>query len=305
MNKCKNNLKRNFSTIPNALIQNDAISDRARFLFCYMASKPDDWQFYQGPLAKGLGYSLETLRKYIEELIRSGWLVREARRSEKGRFDTYDYTLQDVPLWEYTVAEKPQHGKNPKREKLALTKEELKQNKDYIQKHTLTQVNAENEFSAGEKIGDVANEFETYGEPEPISKKEKKKTPPSSAGTPPRPTNIEYQMLEAYAQFMEQKGIPVSRNEKGHVQFDKRAFKSCKEWAVWASGMPNATDTLNDWQQFLEAAWSTGDKWLLANFEPNILYTKRTNIVTAIGSKQAKAKELMKSDGFIENLLGW
>ena len=161
------------------------------------------------------------------------------------------------------------------------------------------------ESEKNEKIGEAAKEFETYGEPELISKKEKKKTPPSSASTPPRPANIEYQMLEAYAQFMEQKGIPVSRNEKGHVQFDKRAFKSCKDWAVWASGMPNATDTLNDWQQFLEAAWATGDKWLLANFEPNILYSKRTNIVAAIGSKQAKAKELMKSDGFIENLLGW
>ena len=160
------------------------------------------------------------------------------------------------------------------------------------------------EDKGNEKIGEAAKEFETYGEPESI-KKEKKKTPPSSASTPPRPANIEYQMLEAYAQFVEPKGIPVSRNKKGHVQFDKRAFKSCKDWAVWASGMPNASDTLNDWQQFLEAAWSTGAKWLLANFEPNILYSKRTNIVTAIGAKQAKANELLKSDGFVEKMLGW
>ena len=126
MNNCRNNLKRNFSTIPNALIQNDEITDRARFLFCYMASKPDDWQFYQKPLAKGLGYSLETLRKYIDELIRFGWLTRETRRGEKGRFDTYDYTLQDSPLPGFTVAEKTGHGKNPTREKLVLTKERPK-----------------------------------------------------------------------------------------------------------------------------------------------------------------------------------
>lgn len=161
-----------------------------------------------------------------------------------------------------------------------------------------------NVIKGEEKIGDVAKEFETYGEPEPL-KKEKKKTPPSSASTPPRPATLEHQMLEAYAAFMEQKGIPISRNEKGHVKFQPREYKSVKQWADWASGMPNASDTLNDWQQFLEAAWATGDKWLLANFEPNILYSKRTNIVTAIGAKQAKAKELMKSDGFIENLLGW
>lgn len=163
---------------------------------------------------------------------------------------------------------------------------------------------SENEFSEGE-IGEVAKEFETYGEPSPLIQKEKKKAPPISASTPPRPATLEHQMLETYAAFMEQKGIPVSRSKSGHVQFDKRAYKSMKDWAAWAEGMPNATDTLTDWQQFLEAAWATGDKWLLVNFEPNILYSKRTNIVTAIGAKQAKAAEALKSDGFIEKLLGW
>ena len=85
MNTFRNNIKCNFSIIPNSVIQDDKLSDRARFLFCYMATKPDDWQFYQKPLAKALGYSLETLRKYIDELLESGWLMREPRRGERGR----------------------------------------------------------------------------------------------------------------------------------------------------------------------------------------------------------------------------
>ncbi|NBU34796.1 hypothetical protein EBS40_09325 [bacterium] len=55
MNKLNNKLKENFTTIPNGLIRNKNISDRARFLFCYMASMPDNWKFYQGAMAKELG----------------------------------------------------------------------------------------------------------------------------------------------------------------------------------------------------------------------------------------------------------
>ena len=43
MNKLNNKIKENFTTIPNSVIRNKNLSDRARFLFCYMASMSDDW----------------------------------------------------------------------------------------------------------------------------------------------------------------------------------------------------------------------------------------------------------------------
>ncbi len=92
MNKLNNDIKKNFTIIPNNVIRNKNISDRARFIFCYMASMPEDWKFYQGAMAKELGYTKDTLRKYIEELLESGYLYREQRR-EEGKFDSYDYTL--------------------------------------------------------------------------------------------------------------------------------------------------------------------------------------------------------------------
>ena len=48
MNKLNNKIKDNFTIIPNDIIRNKSLSDRARFIFCYMASMPDDWKFYQG-----------------------------------------------------------------------------------------------------------------------------------------------------------------------------------------------------------------------------------------------------------------
>ena len=72
MNKVDNKTKKYFTQIPNDLIRNSSISDRARFLYCYMSSMSENWEFYQGKMAKDLGYSKDTLRKYIDELLSTG-----------------------------------------------------------------------------------------------------------------------------------------------------------------------------------------------------------------------------------------
>lgn len=96
MNNVRNNIRKDFTVTPNALINDDDLTPQARFLFVYMASKPDDWKFVQEPMAKNLGWSLPTLRKYLEELIASGWMSRERQRID-GKFDTFDYTLNPSP----------------------------------------------------------------------------------------------------------------------------------------------------------------------------------------------------------------
>lgn len=126
MNNIRNNIKRDFTTIPNALINDNELTDRARFLFCYMAAKPDDWKFYQSKISYDLQLSIETIRKYISELEESGWLSREVVRSE-GKFDSYDYTLNNSPCRKNTDTVKSHDGKKPTREKLALTNEILSQ----------------------------------------------------------------------------------------------------------------------------------------------------------------------------------
>jgi len=134
----KNNIIKNFTVLPNALIKDSSLTDRARFLFCYMASMPADWVFYQRPLAAALGYGVDTLRKYIDELIAAGWITKTERR-EAGRFDACDYTLNEKPMHEkYRV------GKKPSRQNPSLL------NKDLDKELTST-----NNISASEKNEDV------------------------------------------------------------------------------------------------------------------------------------------------------
>lgn len=84
----------NYQVIPRELIFDNTLSDRARFVYCYMASKPNGWDFYMNPMAKEIGYSVETLRKYINELVENGWLVKGEQKNE-GIFGAVTYTLND------------------------------------------------------------------------------------------------------------------------------------------------------------------------------------------------------------------
>lgn len=127
MNQVKNNVKKGFTVVPNALINDNSMSPQARFLFVYMASKPDDWRFRQVALAKDMQWSVDTLRKYQAELMVKGWMTREQNRAERERFDGFDYVLHPEPCREITVSENFRDGK-----KQVLTNKELIQRNIFV-----------------------------------------------------------------------------------------------------------------------------------------------------------------------------
>ena len=86
-----------YQVIPRELIFENTLSDRARFVYCYMASKPNDWEFLMTPMAKEIGYSVDTLRKYINELIESGWLIKGEQKND-GLFGAVTYTLNSTKI---------------------------------------------------------------------------------------------------------------------------------------------------------------------------------------------------------------
>lgn len=129
MSKFNNELK-NYQPIPRELIFDNKMSDRARFVYCYMASKPDDWKFYLKPMAKEIGYSVDTLKKYIKELTETGWLIKGKQINEKGKFGAVEYTLKATKNTntKNTDMEKYRHGEIP----ILHNKDNNKKDKDNI-----------------------------------------------------------------------------------------------------------------------------------------------------------------------------
>lgn len=102
MGQYTNRLKSNYSKVPNALINDSRISMEARFVFCYMASKPTGWDFYLEPIADNLGKTKDTIRKYLKELVEYGWLSKfgQSRAEGTSRFSAVEYVLNEFPFAE-------------------------------------------------------------------------------------------------------------------------------------------------------------------------------------------------------------
>ena len=134
MNQIKNTIKKEFTIIPNALINDNNLSDRARFIFVYMASKPDDWIFYNSEISKSLKLTIDTLRKYMKELFASGWITKHEQIREMGMFGPNVYVLnsfpkQVSPYMVFSDTEKNRNGKKQVHNKKDFNKKERFNNK--------------------------------------------------------------------------------------------------------------------------------------------------------------------------------
>ena len=304
MNKLNNKIKDNFTIIPNDIIRNKSLSDRARFLFCYMASMPDEWKFYQGVMAKELGYTKDTLRKYIEELLQTGYLNREQRR-ETGKFDSYDYTLNFSPCMENTDTVKTRNGKNPTRENSSLINTNLEERKTII--NIDLDKDIENEFSHFSKVtindsqSPKVNPFAIVSivEKEKTSGKKEKGDEPK-AERQPSPT---YEAFTVFCQtFEELSGAAYPTDKNGHYIMsgkDAGGMVYLMRFIEQVDRSGNTTDAL---KVFLNAAWKLNDKWIKANFTPSILHSQSSKIFTAYQTTSPEAVEKKRYDRIQELL---
>jgi len=304
MNKLNNKIKDNFTIIPNDIIRNKSLSDRARFIFCYMASMPDDWKFYQGVMAKELGYTKDTLRKYIEELLETGYLDREQRR-EVGKFDSYDYTLNFSPCTKKADTVKVRNGKIPTRENSSLI------NKDLEQRKTIININLdkefENEFSTFEKItiedsqSSKVNPFtivaKLQGEKERKIVAPQKERKADAEPKPERKPNPAYEAFTVFCQTFEQlSGAAYPTDQKGHYIMSPKDAGGMVYLMRWLEKVDRNNDTNEALKVFLQAAWSLPDKWLKANFTPPILYGQANKVYTAYQTSSPAAKKKAYDD---------
>ncbi len=105
----------NYQNLPRELVFDKTLSDRARFVYVFMACKPDGWDFFLEPMSKDIGYSVDTLRKYLNELVASGWLVKGEQSNEHGIFGAVEYTLKAT---KFTDTVNFRYGKNTAQENI-------------------------------------------------------------------------------------------------------------------------------------------------------------------------------------------
>ena len=83
------------------------LSLKAKGLLCYFLSLPDNWKIYESELVSHHKDGKDSIRSAIKELLDKGYIERESKRTDKGNFKGYDYTVYEISRIGKPEAENP------------------------------------------------------------------------------------------------------------------------------------------------------------------------------------------------------
>lgn len=90
--------KCNFTQVPNEIINDKNVSLKAKGLYLYMVSKPDNWEFSLSGMEIQLQESKPAILRIIDELIKCGYMEKIKNRVN-GRQALNDYILHEKPYF--------------------------------------------------------------------------------------------------------------------------------------------------------------------------------------------------------------
>lgn len=91
-------IKERFGVAPNDLLNNPNISLKAKGLYVYMQSKPEDWSFSVFKISSQVKEGEEAVKSGLKELEDFGYLKRTPVKNTDGTWDGYDYSLYSTPI---------------------------------------------------------------------------------------------------------------------------------------------------------------------------------------------------------------
>lgn len=109
MGVLKNQIKDNFTQVPNELITDCRLSIQARMIYVYLASKPTGWTVRNDDVKQALGIKDNVaMARYWRELQEAKWLVRQkVTPTGNSNVGTYNYLLSESSK----IEEMPNLGK--------------------------------------------------------------------------------------------------------------------------------------------------------------------------------------------------
>ena len=169
-------IKANYGAVPREAMDGKHMSLKAKGLLAYLLCMPDNWQIYVSELANHHKEHKDTIAKAINELIDSGYVVREQVR-ENGRFRGYDYSVYDYQVTAKTVngktiSEKTVYGKSNTNKIDSTKKDNTKKERESKKKNSPPPFIEENRTALKKQIANV-RKFTSVSElKEEISKPE-------------------------------------------------------------------------------------------------------------------------------------
>ena len=141
-----------YGQTPNEILNNPNISLKAKGMFGYLQSKPNNWDFSVDRMKKQLKEGKDGISATLKELENLGYLLRTPAKTAEGRWDGYTYTLTEKPF-----AEKPLTEKQLTENTQTLSKKELSK-KELSKKESSMQTDVCEEFISDEYLNILRND---------------------------------------------------------------------------------------------------------------------------------------------------
>ncbi len=92
--------QRDYTVMNNTFLRDDKLSWKAKGLFAYILSLPEDWKIYLNELQTHATDGETSLRSAIKELTDNGYIVQKRLKDDKGRWASYVYQIIENPFVE-------------------------------------------------------------------------------------------------------------------------------------------------------------------------------------------------------------
>lgn len=215
-----NQLRDNFTQIPNELLTDDRLSNGAKVVYCYVASKPTGWKFWNTEIQKALNIKdNNTMSKYWKELLNTGWVDRTRTKADNGQFSGgYDYELRISPNTENDhIRENPSLGKTP-----THSNTDFNINTNIINNTNILDTNNSNNISLEENIP-KGQLFSTNGKPKKQGENQYNTVIEKLSSNPKVRT-----ALQKYLAFRRKKGLTIEQWETIVTRFKNDTTAKCK-----------------------------------------------------------------------------
>lgn len=86
---------KNFTTMSNKHLKDDNLSWKAKGIFSYLLSLPNDWKLYKSELKNHATDGKSSTSSGIDELIEQGYIVKIQNRNDDGTFNGVEYHIYE------------------------------------------------------------------------------------------------------------------------------------------------------------------------------------------------------------------
>lgn len=104
----------NFTIVANEAFQRSDISARAKGIYAYIMTLPDDWKLYKSELYNHFTEGITAIDTAFKELEKLGYITKERCKGEGGKFSGWDYTISEsvkkTDPMENRLSDKPKSG---------------------------------------------------------------------------------------------------------------------------------------------------------------------------------------------------